>query len=990
MSNYLFDLIAKSFNLIDTVQPLVLSVFEPLPESTLGWESSITTESTELKTTSQAEGFPSYEIVQSLEWRSPATNLQISEEITNPLLTNLTSASVQSSQQILKSIPNLAYKPDLELSSNWPFLESVPTQISTDNQQLVAKTEGKTSTTPLNFDTVLSSQNQLIQINPIISFAEPSNLVNLEPFFTQTFLESKTLSTPVNQIISHFNTELLKPALLPQTKISLSNHLISVQARELNTSFSDPISRQSQLIPKSLVQQLIDIDHLGLFLQLPIKPDLQVPFNEHPIKPVIFPFAPQEKTFLQSNLNTTILRTAIAKENNAPVSKLVGEKSEKLINQLLNNQSIEISRAVSLYPLLKVLYFKQSLSQIQPETTTILSIPNVIEQGKSVTENLHRQPTEINPVFTHSQLPLVESYEAFPSQLQSELTAIPLVSFANVPTITQLSPLTPALAVETNTHGSTLIQPQEQLVTESLQKQSLQSGNISTSEILSRQIVEQPTAILSASFANASAINQESPLIPTITIKTNTPNSTLIQPQEQLVNELPQKRSLQINRNPSSAQIQQLMGSQLSIPEKPINNAPVINQILPTNQKTLKLGLTVETSTPALSSVIHHQEQPASKLVQQQLLQIPGNVLSLQVQKLISPQLAFSEILEEPVAIPTLREPLLYETLRERGTVSSANASIIDSTLLNLHKQSLVPTIAQPQEKIMSDVPETQQKFAHKNVSSMQPLLPDASAKLSSPQTNSSIPPFVDNLPSSVTSQLTTQLTAINSDIVPTPALHPSTVGTDIQSQVNFSNSHLSDFHTEKASDQEVRSQNHNKNYHKHIAIQKVGVVEQCDELEQAGEVMNINYAHYPANMQCQQINPNEGTLTSAVENLILPQNVSPNLSMSADRGRDRVESSYFRQLEESDLRPLSEPINDLNVKNLSVIAHNSKKAHKRWRSPSQTSPQVDTPPAIQVTIGKLEIRSAAPAPPPPRSKPRPAPSVMSLNEYLQRRARRG
>ncbi|PHM06957.1 hypothetical protein [Nostoc sp. 'Peltigera malacea cyanobiont' DB3992] len=111
---------------------------------------------------------------------------------------------------------------------------------------------------------------------------------------------------------------------------------------------------------------------------------------------------------------------------------------------------------------------------------------------------------------------------------------------------------------------------------------------------------------------------------------------------------------------------------------------------------------------------------------------------------------------------------------------------------------------------------------------------------------------------------------------------------------------------------------------------------------------------------------------------------------MSADRGKDGVGSSYFRQLEESDFRPLSQPINDLTVKNLSVIAGSSKKVQKRWRSPSQTSPVgLDTPPKIQVTIGRLEIRSAAPAPPPPRPKPRPATSVRGLNEYLQRRARR-
>ncbi|MCC5622736.1 hypothetical protein, partial [Nostoc sp. CHAB 5715] len=131
-----------------------------------------------------------------------------------------------------------------------------------------------------------------------------------------------------------------------------------------------------------------------------------------------------------------------------------------------------------------------------------------------------------------------------------------------------------------------------------------------------------------------------------------------------------------------------------------------------------------------------------------------------------------------------------------------------------------------------------------------------------------------------------------------------------------------------------------------------------------------------------EKLTSNVPEIQQRFENLILPQNASPNLSMSADRGKDEVDSSYFRQLDKSDLKPLSQPINDLTVKNLSVIATSNKQAQKR------SSAEYETSPTIQVTIGQLEIRSAAPAPPPPRPKPRPAPSVMSLNEYLQRRAR--
>ncbi|MGV0104699.1 hypothetical protein NSTCB13_03386 [Nostoc sp. DSM 114160] len=1227
MSNYLFHLVAKSFNLIDTVQPLVLSVFEPLPEPTLDWESStFTTESTELETTSEAEKFPNFDIVQLLEKRclrraslrdaprtlTPATIGQISEEITNPLLTNLTSTPVQSSQPILKSIASLTQKPDLELSSDWPFLDSILTQISTDNQQLTLNTEQKTSTTPPiptttqlsqkqsnkinpvvssvqpanigqktsttppnpttaqlsqkqsnkinpvvssvqpanigqktsttppNPTTAQLSQKQSNKINPVLSSIQPANGENREQFSIQPFLESEILSFTANQAVLNPNTEPLKSTLVPQTKTYLSNRFIFVQTRESNTYLSNlanPISKKKQSTPKCLLQQPIKINRLDLSLQSSLKPDLQIYFTENPTKPVIFSFTPQEKTFSFPNLNSTIVRTAIANENNTLVSKLVGKKLGKITTQSLNNQSIEINQEVSLNLLPKVLSLKQSLPQIQAEASAILSIPSVLQQGKSATENLHKQPIENHPVFIHSQLPQVESSEDFPPQIQSESTAMSTTgnswkgdTNAYAPAISQVLPLTPMLAVETSTPAS----------------------------------------------------------------------SSVIQHQKTAVTELSSTQSLQRSGNVSSTQVQKLISLQLSIPEKSVDSAPVANQILPTNQKSLTPGLTLETSTPGFSPVIQHQKQSASELVQQQLPQIIGNenVLSLQVKKLINPQLDSNQFLEEPVAmsttgnsgrgyanayasaservlsltpVPTMDtsisalspviQPqvqhgaipslLLSETLRvacfpagvrdatrsllpRRGTISSANASTIDSTLANSHQQTLTPTIAtetiaEPQEKLTSNVPENQQRFVHKNVSSIQPFVADASAKLSSLETNSSTAPFVNNLSSSIASQPITQLTAINSDKIPTPALHPSTPGIDIQSQVNFSDSHLSDFRPEKASAQKVGSQNYNTSDRKHIAIQKIGVVEQWDELGQVGEDMNVNYAHHPANIQRQQINRNQGILTSPVENLILsqntspdlsmsadrfkdriaiqkigvveqwdelgqvgedmnvnyahhpaniqrqqinrnqgiltspvenlilpqntspnlsmsadrfkkrqhidiqkigvveqwdelgqvgeetnvnhtyhpaniqrqqinrnqgiltspvenlilPQNPSPNLSMSADRGKDGLGSSYFRQLEESDLRPLSQPINDLTVKNLSVIAASNKKVQKR------SSVDLDTPLPIQVTIGRLEIRSAAPAAPPPRPKPRTAPSVMSLNEYLQRRARR-
>ncbi|MCC5625848.1 hypothetical protein, partial [Nostoc sp. CHAB 5715] len=518
MSNYLFDLIAKSFNLIDTVQPFVLSVFEPLPESTLDWEPSIfNAEEIELETTSQPDNF-TFDI-------SPTTNLQISEDLTNLLLTNLTPIPVQSSQQLPKSTPDFAQKPDLESSFNSSFSESD-----------VKRERGTLNREQGTWDVDLNP-------NPNLQFIEDG---------------------------------VLEPQMGTDKLLLTSNT-------------SNPIFKQRQLTPTFLPQQSIEINSLSLSLQSPLTSDLQIYSTENQTESGMFSFANQEKTFLQPNLNTTILTTAIAKENNAPISKLIDEKSAELTTQLLNNQSVENSRAVSLHPLPKVSYLKQSLPQIQAETSTILSIPSLLQQEKSATENLHKQPTEINPVFTHSQLSQVESSEAFPPQLQSKPTAMSTTGFstrrwanANAPATTQVLPLKPALAVETNTPASTTIQPQEQPIAELLSTPALQTENILTLQILSSQIIEQPTAMSTAGFstrrytnAYAPAISQELPLKPIIPVETNTTASTAIQPQEQPVTESPQKRTLQ-TANISTSQI---LSSQIIQQPKAI--APTTAQVLP-------------------------------------------------------------------------------------------------------------------------------------------------------------------------------------------------------------------------------------------------------------------------------------------------------------------------------------------------------------------------------------------------------------------------
>ncbi|MEH1924311.1 hypothetical protein [Nostoc sp.] len=870
MSNYLYQLVAKSFNLIDTIQPFVLSVFEPLPESTLDWEPSMTTEETELETTSEAEKFPNFESVQSLESRSPATTGQIFEEITNRLSTNLTSTPVYSSRQIPELTLDLADKPNFELSLGELFPESVLSQITTDNLLLTPNPELETNNPPLITSSTRLAYKQLTEIDSVVSSVQSSELRNRKQFLTQPFSESEMISPATNQVASSPNSDPLKPPPVAKTKPSLSSCVVSVLTTKSNTSLlnsidhqsqpqpkflseqliefnglalslqslsntslSNPIDQQSQPQPKSLSEQPIEINRLALSLQSPLKPDLQIYFDEN----LTVPFVPKEKTFLQPSLNNTIFRTAIAKENNAPVSRLVVEKLGELTTQLFNNQPLEINRVASLYtsPSDFSHYMDKSTRNLIPDQAFLLGNgenlkPLELQKRGLESEKFERrfpampepmlgaskafqERSFAEPVKSHTS-PQLESFELSPVQLQSEATAMSTTNFASASDIAQVLPLTPALAVETIT----------------------------------------PTS------------------------------NTAIQLQEQLVNELPQ----------------------------------------------------------------------------QQPLQITGNISSPPVQKLISSEILSSQILEEPTAMSTTG----FANAQSPDSLQ-AIAPIIDRTLSNSHKQTLTPTIDRetnvrlPHSKVASDLPEIPQKFLHKNVLSIQSLLTAASPELSSLQTNSSTASFGDNLPSFITSQPATQLAAIHSDIIPAPipASHPSTAGTDIQPQVRKADSHLSDFRRNEASIQEVGSQNHNTK-------------RQGEGGRERGEMTPDSCGGAERNMGLTSPLLLSGSRTlreaSATVGVESPSELSPLLPAPCSLA--------------SFSRPLSGSINDMTVKRLSVIAASSKEDQKRY------SEHLETPPVIQVTIGRLEVRSTAPVPPLPRPKPRSATSVMSLNEYLQRR----
>ncbi len=75
-------------------------------------------------------------------------------------------------------------------------------------------------------------------------------------------------------------------------------------------------------------------------------------------------------------------------------------------------------------------------------------------------------------------------------------------------------------------------------------------------------------------------------------------------------------------------------------------------------------------------------------------------------------------------------------------------------------------------------------------------------------------------------------------------------------------------------------------------------------------------------------------------------------------------------------------PIDNDTRRGSAVISTSQQKPQQRESLGNST-----TPPTIQVSIGRMEIRTPPP-PPPPRPKPRPKPPVMSLDEYLRQRSR--
>ena len=465
-------------------------------------------------------------------------------------------------------------------------------------------------------------------------------------------------------------------------------------------------------------------------------------------------------------------------------------------------------------------------------------------------------------------------------------------------------------------------------------------------------------------------------LTPTLTVENNTsPSSPAINQHQPPLVELQELRSLLITPVVSSSpQSQKLISTEIS-PTQPQLEPPLIsplaNQVLSiVDNKPLTPALAVKTNTSASIPVIQ-QQQPVGELQElRPLLTTPVASSSPPSQKLISTEISTVQPQPEPVAIE--QSAGSSRAIAKSATPSQASASIIDRMSPNPHNQLLTPTIAiqtnvtlphsvaESQGKPASEVPKIQRRFAHQGVSSTQLPLTDVSPEPFSLKTKSPTAAVVDDLPSSVTSQQPTQLNT-HLDTIPTPALRASTAVAYVQPQVSFSDSNLSDF---------LKREQRTGNSEQGVLVGDLNPNQNLQRLE-------VGVSDFP-------IGNDEGIVSSRVDNLILPQNPTPNpYTYGGRKNENGVRSSYFKHLDESDIRPLAQSINDVTEKSLSVIAANSKEAKQR------SLEDLEKPPVVQVTIGRVEIRATPPVPPPPRPKPRPAPSVMSLDDYLRRRAQR-
>ncbi len=1042
MSNYLNHLVARSLNLIDTVQPLLVSVFEPQPESVgLVEEADFNREQLPVTDTSEENNFeterqtwtstaPSIE--QPLEWRSPATlsipdtdlyttgsaslniephsvttdifdpnenryNLQTPDELNYPRALDLTPTPDRDSGQLPTSTSELAELANSELSPSQPLSESVviPPALerelpTPDRQPLMPAIEPETNASLASPAAESQqqpapelSQKRPIEINLVVSSSDSSEGVSSEPSSSQLRPELVVIQPATDAASSPApNKQPLTPAIEPETNTFLASFGIGLQ---------------QQPVPELLQKQPIEINRVVFSSPSPEVISSQLSPSQSRSEPIeILPATDR----VSPTLDRQLLTGAIAQETHATFSSFSAQQQQQPVPKSEKQQSIEINRVVSLLQTSHESGWQLSPTQPRPEpvvlqlttdtermppspdrqpltgaialeTNASLTSPAAEPQQKPVPELSQKQPIEINQVAFSCEPSQVVSSLQYPSPLQPHPVVIPPATERVQPALDR-QPLTPAIEAQTNVALSPTTRQLGQPVPELLQKQPIEINRIvftsDSSEVVSRQPSSsqpQPESVVIPSATNRMPLTPDRQLLMPV-IAQETPaavSSFSTQQQQQPVPKSEKQQSVEINRVVSLLQTSHESGWQLSSTQpqpEPLVIQPTTDMermpLSPDRQPlTGAIAQEIHAAVSSFSAQQHQQLVPESQ--KQQSIEINRVVSLLQTSHQSNWQLSPSQSQPQPVVIQPTTDTQRVLPSPDRQPLTGAIAS-----------ETLVTPSSLGAEQQRQTIPESSQKRPieiNRVVSSSHSL--QVVSRQASPSQPQSEPGAI---------QQEGRRQKAKGRRIFSKADGSSLVATDREQgfeSPNWSSGSSSGGVQSPFEENLLPSASL-------LLPSELSVTPRREPTELAAAGLSA-------------IPTSNLTGQPAIASVVVQPEISfsssklPNFRRQKSRTRDEGStSSEFTEIPR--LLPTQIPlwIDEISQHNLSVFDIAPMRFGRDELPQRESSSNSATPQTVQVTIGRLEIR-ATPPPAPHRPKPRPAPTMMSLDEYLRRRA---
>ncbi|HEY9604352.1 MAG TPA: hypothetical protein V6C85_22240, partial [Allocoleopsis sp.] len=495
MSNYLNHLVARSLNQIDTVQPLVRSMFEPPPESAdlvedadWNWEQLAVTasvEETEMAMEWETQLSTVASVEELLDWQTPASYLYAPDELGYPPPTDFTSNSAeypgQGSVLTAQGRNPINWEPSLGQENRVIPSATKRALLPSSRQSLTPDIEVETNTVPSSPDAQQQRQlapktsgQQPVEMNRLVSSSKSSEITSSPRFSSQPALEPEVIV---------LDTQRVQP-------ISDIEPITRTIAREANPARSHPSPKhQGQPTAESSSKQPIEIHQVVSSSEpldvMNVPPSLSQPHSQ----PAVSPSTPDKQRST----------SAIARTTNPVPLHPEAEQPEMSAPNSSPQQPVETHRVVSSLDEPEVVKLQPSTPVQQPEVER----QTVKMQGESA---MLQPTTDIVPSPTPNRQPLrsaiaqtTNSVPLHPGTQQPEMSApkssrqqpvgtyrvtsslrLPEVEKQTVTdrmrSLVERQPLTPAVEAQTKaipTRSSAA--PQTQPVPESAKNQTIET-----------------------------------------------------------------------------------------------------------------------------------------------------------------------------------------------------------------------------------------------------------------------------------------------------------------------------------------------------------------------------------------------------------------------------------------------------------------------------------------------------------------------------------